>query len=358
MKKKARIIAFYLPQYHPIPENDNWWGKGFTEWTLVAKAKPRFKNHYQPKIPSELGFYDLRLEQSQIDQSNLAIEHGIDGFCYWHYWLGEGKRLLEKPFENVLESKKVKINFCLGWANHSWKGVFFGAKNKTLVTQKYPGTEDHVKHYNLVSKAFKDNRYLRVNDKVIFFIYRPKDIPNCLEFTQLWRKLAQKDGLNGIHFIGEGIKFEEKEQYGLDAVSYSNHREIEYKGIKNKYVKGILSKISENRTDKIFEYREAIKFFLKEGDIRPLEYPSIIPGWDTTARLGKNALILKNNTPELFKIHVQEALAKSTNINPDENIIFLKSWNEWSEGNYVEPDTLHGRKFLEVIRNNVCYIDD
>lgn len=350
MKKKARIIAFYLPQYHPIPENDKWWGKGFTEWTLVAKAKPQFKNHYQPIIPSELGFYDLRLKQTQIDQSELAIEHGIEGFCYWHYWLGNGKRLLEKPFENVLKTNEIKAKFCLGWANHSWKGVFFGAKNKLLIEQKYPGQNDDIKHYNLVLRAFKDKRYIRVNNKVVFYIYRPKDLPNCYEFTNLWRSLAKKDGLDGIHFIGEGIKLSDKDKYGLDAVSYSNHREIEYLGFENKYVRGVLSKFSEKRLNKVYEYKDAMKLFLKKGRVKASEYPSIIPGWDTTARLGKNALILKNNSPDLFYEHVKETLEKSSHILPEENIVFLKSWNEWSEGNYVEPDTLNGRKFLEQIK--------
>lgn len=352
-EKKARILAFYLPQYHPIKENDEWWGKGFTEWVTVAQARPLFDGHQQPKIPGELGFYDLRLEETRIAQAELAREHGVEAFCYWHYWLGNGKRLLERPFDEVLNSGKPDFPFCLAWANHSWKGVFFGAQNECLVEQTYPGKEDYLAHFNYVLKAFKDPRYVRVNNKPFFMIYKAKDIPNCLEFTNYWRELALENGLDGIHFVGEGIELEDKDKYGLDAVSYTNHRTIEHGIVKNKYLRYAISKIKGYLKLKVYEYKDAIKYFLKTGDVKDNEYPTIVPGWDTTARLGKDAVILHNSTPELFKEHVHDAIEKSKHKTLQENIIFLKSWNEWAEGNYVEPDRKYGRKYLEAIKAEV-----
>lgn len=352
-EKKARLLAFYLPQYHPIKENDEWWGKGFTEWVTVAQARPLFEGHDQPKIPEELGFYDLRLEETRIAQAKLAEEHGIEAFCYWHYWLGDGKRLLETPFNTVLNSDKPDFPFCLAWANHSWKGVFFGANNRCLVEQTYPGKEDYLAHFNYVLKAFKDKRYVRVNNKPLFYIFRASDIPNCLEFTNYWRELAVQNGLDGIHFVGEGIDETKKEQFGLDAVSYSNHRRIEL-GSYNRFLihsKRLLMKFSNKL--KMYEYKDAMKLFFKEGSVPENVYPMIIPGWDTTARLGKNATILHNSTPDLFKEHVEEGMKKSSHKELEENIFFVKSWNEWAEGNYLEPDRKYGRKYLEALKSAI-----
>lgn len=352
-EKRARLLAFYLPQYHPIKENDEWWGKGFTEWVTVAQARPLFEGHDQPKIPEELGFYDLRLEETRIAQAELAREHGVEAFCYWHYWLGSGKRLLERPFDEVLNSGKPDFPFCLAWANHSWKGVFFGANKRCLVEQTYPGKEDYLAHFNYVLKAFKDPRYVRVHNKPIFYIYRPLDIPNCLEFTNYWRELAKENGLEGIHFVGEGINLKDKEKYGLDAVTYSNHRRIEL-GSYNRFLihsKRLLMKFSNKL--KMYEYKDALKLFFKDGKIKENEYPMIIPGWDTTARLGKDATILHNSTPELFKEHVKEGMEKSTHIKYEENIFFVKSWNEWAEGNYLEPDRKYGRQYLEALKSEI-----
>ena len=220
-QKKARLIAYYLPQYHPIAENDQWWGKGFTEWVSVAQARPLFKGHEQPKIPGELGFYDLRLEETRTAQAELAKEHGIEGFCYWHYWLGNGKMLLERPFNEVLKSGKPDFPFCLGWANHSWKGVFFGAKSKTLIKQEYLGKQDAINHFNYLLSAFKDSRYICVHNKPLLHIFNPKQIPDCKQYLEFWRELALKAGLRGLYIVGEGLALSEKEDYGVDAVTYA-----------------------------------------------------------------------------------------------------------------------------------------
>src|SRR5690606_21147409 len=207
MNKKARVIAFYLPQYHPIPENDETWGKGFTEWTNVGKARPLFKGHYQPRVPADLGYYDLRLPEVREAQAQMAREAGIEGFMYWHYWFGNGKRVLERPFNEVLESGKPDFPFCLGWANHSWTTHSWNSKtqwkkNAVIFEQLYPGVDDFINHFNTVLPAFKDSRYITVDDKPIFMGYAPQEIPDVKLFVTTWRKLAEENGLPGIHFVG------------------------------------------------------------------------------------------------------------------------------------------------------------
>ena len=196
----ARLIAFYLPQFHPIPENDLWWGAGFTEWTNVAKAKPLFQRHYQPRSPADLGYYDLRVPEVRVAQAKLARDAGIEGFCYWHYWFA-GKRLLERPFNEVLNSGEPDYPFCLGWANESWSGIWHGAPNRILMEQTYPGTQDYERHFYAVLDAFQDARYIRVRNKPLFVIYRPLEIPKCSAFLEQWQTLASKNGLDGIHFV-------------------------------------------------------------------------------------------------------------------------------------------------------------
>lgn len=168
-KYKVRVIAFYLPQFHPTPENDKWWGKGFTEWTNVGKAKPLFKGHYQPKVPADLGYYDLRVPETRREQAELARQYGIEGFCYWHYWFGNGRQLLQRPFQEVLASGEPDFPFCLAWANHSWEDKQFNKEggNKMLMEQLYPGDEDYIAHFNAVLPAFKDPRYIRVNGEAL-----------------------------------------------------------------------------------------------------------------------------------------------------------------------------------------------
>lgn len=350
----VRLLAFYLPQYHPTEENNKWWGKGFTEWTNVALSKPLFSGHHQPQIPGELGFYDLRLEQTRLDQAKLAREHGIEGFIYWHYWLGDNKTILELPYKEIMRTKQPDFPFCLAWANHSWKGVFFGAKNKTLAKQKYEGKKDYINHFYYVLDAFRDSRYIKIHNKPVFFIYYPKQIPNCKEFTDIWNNLAVKEGLvSGIHFIGGGLKLKDKQKYGVDGVSYSYHRRIashQALSIKNKYFAYLFWMFTRKRGLQVFHYSDAMKFFLKDEITPENEYPSIVPNWDTTPRLGRNAVILHNSTPKLFKEHVRQVLDSVKHKDRENNIVFIKSWNEWAEGNYLEPCWKYQRKYLEALK--------
>lgn len=359
MDKRARVIAFYLPQYHPIPENDKWWGKGFTEWTNVGKAKPLFKGHYQPRVPADLGYYDLRLSETRKAQADMARAYGIEGFIYWHYWFGNGKQLLERPFNEVLKSGEPDFPFCLAWANETWKGFAHGMTNRNvLIEQQYPGVEDYTAHFYEVLPALKDKRYITVNDKPLFMIYKPIGEPEVKVFMDTWRTLAKENGLKGIYFVGHCIdsKFNVKDVLanGFDAVNSTrlfnytlNHRPLGEK------ISSRLNKVFRNMPY-AYPYKVVSKYFLEpEEDQIENVYPSIIPGWDHSPRSGREGMVLTNSTPEYFEEHIKEVMDIIKTKQPEHQIVFLKSWNEWAEGNYVEPDLKWGKKYLEAIKRQV-----
>ncbi len=349
--EKARIIAFYLPQFHPIPENDLWWGKGFTEWTNVGKAKPLFPGHYQPRIPADLGYYDLRCSETREAQARLAKEYGVEGFCYWHYWFGNGKRLLNRPFDEVLESGKPDYPFCLAWANESWRGFHHGIKTKeTLIDQIYPGLDDIIEHFNAVLPAFKDHRYIRVDDKPLFMIYQPHLVPDLELFINTWNSLAIESGLKGVHFVGECYSLSDKEELfnkGLDSLNVVRLFEpLSKRSRFSKIVGAIERKIFH--FPRVVSYKKAIKTFVGHEEKDEKIYPTIIPNWDHSPRTGRKGYVLNNSTPELFEQHlldIRRILDGKHN-----KICFLKSWNEWAEGNYLEPDLKYGTQYLEVLK--------
>jgi hypothetical protein len=353
-RKKARVIAFYLPQFHPIPENDLWWGKGFTEWTNVAKARPMYQGHKQPHLPADLGFYDLRLAETRHAQAEMAASHGVEGFCYWHYWFGGGKRLLEKPFDEVLESGKPDFPFCLGWANESWTGVWNNDPKRLLIEQTYPGLDDDIAHFNYLLKAFSDERYIKIDGKPLLYVYKPLKLPDAKKRFDLWRDLAVKAGLKGLYILGNNmLDFSDAESLGLDGAVISTLGVVSSKNATlNKFHRiswGLRKKLNLGGP-RIIEYSEAIKHLipnLKQFDFDA--YPMILPNWDHTPRSGKKGLVLQNSTPELFQKHINDALDSVADNDDEQKIIFLKSWNEWAEGNYIEPDTEWGTKYLEVL---------
>lgn len=368
---KIRAIAYYLPQYHSIPENDQWWGKGFTEWTNVTKAKPLFEGHKQPHFPTDLGYYDLRVPEVREQQAQMAREAGIEGFCYWHYWFGNGKRLLERPFKEVLESGKPDFPFCLAWANETWSGIWHGAKDKVLIKQEYFGISDYERHFYDLLPAFLDSRYIRVDDKPLFLIYNPTDLPNMQEFCDMFNTLAIKNNLKGIHLVANNKKNTaidwDPQLFGFNAYTISAHNRIVHNGgynlkcnkksipvrAYNKFLKQVFGKQStqDHKPQLIFKYAEALKYFLVESNLNIDYYPAIITGWDNSPRSGKRALILTDYTPELFRNHVSQAFDK-TNSNTNK-ILFIKSWNEWAEGNYLEPEQEYGHAFLKVFKEEI-----
>jgi hypothetical protein len=365
MKAKARVIAFYLPQYHPIPENDESWGKGFTEWTNVAQARPLFKSHYQPRIPADLGFYDLRLPVVREEQARMARESGVEGFMYWHYWFGNGKMLLEKPFQEVLKSGKPDFPFCLGWANHSWTTKTWIKdkalqKDKVIAEQLYLGEEDYRNHFKYVLTAFKDPRYIKVNGCPMFVIYDPLAIPDINLFINLWRRLAHENGLKGIHFVGlkEGrlSSYEILKKMGFDAVNSRDMWLAECAAKGNKWLKILNSQISfklNGLTLQKYNYKDIINNIFTDEVRKADVYPTILPGYDRTARSGRQAIIYHGSTPQLFGLHVDMALKLIENKQHEHKIVFLKSWNEWGEANYIEPDIKFGWEYLNELKKHI-----
>jgi hypothetical protein len=361
MEVKARVIAFYLPQYHPIPENDKWWGKGFTEWTNVGKAKVLFKGHYQPRVPADLGYYDLRVPETRMAQANMARDHGVEGFCYWHYWFGNGKRLIERPFSEVLNSGEPDFPFCLAWANETWKGFDHGLKNRNvLIEQLYPGVEDYAAHFYEMLPAFRDKRYITVDGKPIFMIYKPLADAEVFVFMKTWRILALENGLKGIYFVGHHNdlrnSLDEIKNTGVDAVNTTrlNNYIINHRSFFKKALGRFRKIVYGSALAYTFPYATMSKYFIvSEEDQQENVYPSIIPGWDHTARSGREGMVMTNSTPELFEDHVREAVAIVKDKKPDHRIIFIKSWNEWAEGNYMEPDLRWGKKYLEVLKKQI-----
>lgn len=359
----TKIIAFYLPQFHPFPENEEWWGKGFTEWTNVGKAKPLFKGHYQPRVPSELGYYDLRLPEVRIDQAKLAKEYGVDGFCYYHYWFGKGKRLMEMPFNEVLKSGCPNFPFMLCWANESWNSKFWNIDGKVdkklLIEQEYCDENDYIEHFYTLLPAFKDNRYIRIEGKPAFMIYRPKDFKDADKFIEIWNSLAIKNGFNGIYFIGhtENINRDKNEiiNKGFDAI---NPNRI-YEASKRSSIATFLTKVKRRilRIPNKVDYKKRIYSFTGEEEKENNVIPTIFPNWDHTPRSGVGGLVYINSTPENFKKHLKYVMS-IVDKKPHNKIIFLKSWNEWGEGNYVEPDLKYGRQYLEAIRDCKVFVSN
>ena len=352
-----RVIALYLPQFHPIPENDTWWGKGFTEWTNVGKAKPLFRDHYQPRVPADLGYYDLRLSEVRQAQADLAKMYGVEGFCYWHYWFGKGKRLLERPFNEVLQSGEPDFPFCLGWANHSWKGIYAGVKGKeSLIEQTYNGLEDYENHFYDVLPAFQDKRYIKVNGKVFFLIFDPFDIPDIKEFIDFWQQLAVTSGIEGIHFVAHTYH-SDKIQYlldsGFDAVNVVRLFDFHKRGIS--FFEKVRNKINREVFKKgaFYDYKKAIKCFSDIEDREENVYPTIIPDWDHSPRTGKYGTILKGANPDLFGKHIRRTFEDVKGKPDEQKIVILKSWNEWAEGNYIEPDLKFGTKYLEILKREL-----
>ncbi len=355
MNTRARLIAFHLPQFHPTPENDAWWGKGFTEWTNVAQAKPLFRGHYQPHVPADLGFYDLRLPEARHAQAELAKEYGVEGFCYYHYWFGDGRRILERPVNEILASGEPDFPFCLCWANHSWNSIWQGTSDM-LVEQRYPGWEDHAAHFDWLLQAFTDPRYLTVDGKPIFVIYRPDDIPEVQKVAEFLRERAVKVGLPGLYLVGVSHYNQgwDPRQRGLDASTMqalpARNGRIPLKHLGTK-IKLALQGNKHELT--IWDYQEVLPMLLRTNQVDWPDYPLVLPNWDNTPRSGMRGLVFENATPGLFRGLLRRAIERVEARPANERIVFLKAWNEWAEGNYVEPDQKWGRAWLEVIKEEL-----
>lgn len=345
-----RTIAFHLPQFHPIPENDEWWGKGFTEWTNTAKAKPMFPGHYQPHVPADLGFYDLRLAESRAAQAELAKQYGLEGFCYYHYWFG-GRKLLERPFEEILRLQEPDFGFCLCWANETWSGIWHGEPKRVLIEQTYPGDDDHRRHFEYLLPAFQDKRHVRVDGKPMFIIYSPMKIPDVKKTMGLWNEMAINAGLGGLHLVGVGKSDWIPHEHGFDAAITPKLPRLrpEWVSWRTPLKKLSYERQKRKRWPTIHAYEKILPSLLNRAPKGVEDYPCVIPNWDNTPRSGSRGLVLQGSTPELFRRHFKEALELAQNLPDERRFVFIKSWNEWAEGNHLEPDIKWGHDYLKVI---------
>jgi hypothetical protein len=336
---EVRLIAFYLPQFHPIPENDEWWGKGFTEWTNVARARPLFRGHYQPHLPADLGFYDLRLPETRQTQAELAREYGIHGFCYYHYWFN-GKQLLERPFTEVLASGRPDFPFCLCWANENWTRRWDGHDEEILVAQQY-GEEDDKEHIRWLVDAFRDERYIRVDGKPLFLVYRVNELPDPVRTASVWREGARRSGVGEI-FLGRVESFagerDDPAKIGFD-VSVEFQPDWCHFGTAR-----------HRGAHDVYDYASVLERMLQKEPPGYTRFPCVMPSWDNAARRRSGATILHGSTPQLYQQWLTSVLRTAEHVRGTDGIVFINAWNEWAEGNHLEPCQRWGRAYLEATR--------
>ncbi len=359
-RPRHRVVAFYLPQFYPIPENDLWWEPGYTEWTAVARARPMFPGHRQPRLPTELGYYDLRVPETRVAQAELAREHGIEGFCYWHYWLGNGKKVLDRPFNEVLRSGEPNFPFCLAWANHDWYDKST-RQWKLLMQQQYPGRHDEAAHFRVLEPAFHDPRYLCIDGKPIFFVFRPDLVPESKVLADHWRELAQRSGLPGLFLIGRSPNSNlDAEAFGLDALQpgarlpLASRSRLRGQQYHPNFLFSGANRWAAQRLHvvEIQSYRKWAPFLphLAESGY---SFPVAYSNWDSTPRWGRRGSIMLGESAEAFGHQLDVAFQLVADRSSDHRLVFVKSWNEWAEGNYLEPDRHSGRALLEALRTAV-----
>jgi lipopolysaccharide biosynthesis protein len=360
-----RPIAFHLPQFHPIPENDQWWGKGFTEWTNVVKARPRLPGHYQPHLPADLGFYDLRLPEARAAQAKLAAEYGIHGFCYYHYWF-HGRELLERPVNEILSTGEPDFPFCFCWANENWSRRWDASNDELLVEQRCSPADD-LAHIRRLIEFFLDPRYIRVDGRPLIAIYRASKLPEPSRTIDLWRREAERAGLKGLYLVRveSHVESGDPRSMGFDAALQFEPcwpalgaLRIVRRRWWHRHKLGTGEAVYRNNV--ICEYADLVQRALSEPSPVYPRIPCVCPGWDNTPRREKGAIIFLNSTPALYESWLSEvvkrqaarlsALPERNGLTPMESLIFINAWNEWAEGNHLEPDQKWGRAYLEATR--------
>jgi lipopolysaccharide biosynthesis protein len=354
-----RLIAFYLPQFHPVPENDRWWGSGFTEWFTVTRARPLFRGHYQPQLPADLGFYDLRLAEVRHAQAELARDHGLHGFCYYHYWFN-GRRLLGRPFEEVLDSGQPDFPFCLCWANENWTRAWDGRSGEYLIQQKY-SEEDDKEHIRWLARAFSDDRYIRINGKPVFLIYRASLLPNPLKTTEIWREEAERLGVGELYLCrveSFGNERGDPVSLGFDAaVDFQPDWTALGTPLRRNNVWRLLRKMrlssSAYGEHRIYEYSSVVERMLRRPPPSYKRFPCVTPSWDNSPRRKSDAVVLDGSTPDLYSKWLKAVIEQPRLSLPEENLMFINAWNEWGEGNHLEPCQKWERGYLEATRSAV-----
>jgi lipopolysaccharide biosynthesis protein/glycosyltransferase involved in cell wall biosynthesis len=339
-----RLVAFFLPQFHPIPENDEWWGPGFTEWSNVARAGPLFPGHDQPRVPGELGFYDLRLAETREAQARLAAEAGIEAFCYYHYWF-QGKRLLEAPFEEVLESGRPDFPFCLCWANEPWSRRWDGSDDAVLQPQSY-SPEDDLEHIRWLMPALSDERALTVGGKPVFLVYHARALPDPARTADLWRREVRKAGLRGLHLVA----VETSRDAGRKAMLGGFDATVRFQPQFTALLGLDTLDVGAPEGLRVWDYEQAWRRASRADPPGYRRYESVFPGWDNTPRRGEHGWVLHNATSESYGRWLTQVAEEALGQPPEHRLVFLNAWNEWAEGAYLEPDRRHGRAYLEQTR--------
>jgi lipopolysaccharide biosynthesis protein len=354
-----RALAIYLPQFHPIPENDKWWGKGFTEWRNVTKESPRFKGHYQPHLPADNGFYDLRVPEIMNQQMKMAREHNISGFMFYHYWFN-GRRILELPLNNYLSDEKNDFPFCLCWANENWTRNWDGKYNDVLLQQDYDHDDDRVHMQYLCRNILNDDRYIRVDGKPLFVVYRTELFPDINRTAEIWRKVAKEEGFPGLYLVRA-----ESFNGGIDPASIDFDAAFEFQPDWNYLPERVkLSKkeklfsldkktVEAFAGNHIFRYRDLVNIALSKPIPVYKRFPGITPMWDNSARRKNDAFIFHESSPELFSKWLSEIIKRFKPYSKDENFIFINAWNEWGEGCHLEPCLKWDKAYLEVVQNSL-----
>jgi lipopolysaccharide biosynthesis protein len=371
---RARAIAFYLPQFHPIPENDAWWGEGFTEWTNVVKARPRFKGHYQPHLPGALGFYDLRLAESRIAQAQMASRFGIEGFCYYHYWFS-GRRLLGRPLDEVRASGKPDLPFCLCWANQTWSRTWSGREHDVLVRQDYSDA-DHREHISWLADVFDDPRYMRVDGRPLFLIYLPEGIPDIARVVAHWKDYVLRRGSPEPYLCAVATGFSTAPgkamiDAGFDAIVDFQPNRAHFPRPDNVSGRALshLRRIAPARwydavrdsawlrrhdINTVVDYAAYVERYRdREYDDGHTTFPCVFPSWDNSARRTA-ATIIQNDSADTYQRWLEMALVRLQRRPHDPAVVFINAWNEWAEGCHLEPDARNGYRFLEATRRAVC----
>ena len=347
----TQLIAFFLPQFHPVPENDTWWGPGFTEWRNVAAARPLFRGHYQPRLPADLGFYDLRLPEVRAAQAALARRFGIGAFCYYHYWFN-GRRILERPFNEVLASGEPDFPFCLCWANENWTRAWDGGSRQMLLEQVYSETDDDA-HFHALLPAWRDPRYLRREGRPIFLVYAASRLPDPLRTTNRWRELARAHGLPGLCLLRvESVheSLSDPRIIGFDAAvefqpEWRTLPEPRWHHYRRRLLQKLGFKPPRLWQHRIRDYRDVVKLALAKPRPAYPSFPGVAPSWDNSARRSSGALILRDCDPALYESWLGRVIARSA---PE--FVFINAWNEWAEGCHLEPCARYGHAYLEATR--------
>ena len=345
MSSDVTLIAFYLPQYHPIPENDRWWGPGFTEWRNVVAAKPNFAHHYQPHVPSELGFYDLRVPETRAQQAALAKAHGIGAFCYYHYWFS-GKRLLERPLEEVIATGAPDFPFCVCWANENWTRRWDGRGDQVLIAQNY-ADDDAVRFLRDLLPALRDRRYVRVGGRPLLLVYCPGAIPDPRRWAEAWRDEARRAGLPDLYLACVQSVHQppdDPRRIGYDAaVEFPPHWTRS-----NVLTQAVVGRRAGFRGEVLDYVSCAREMLARPRPAYPL-YRGVMPGWDNTPRGQDSSHCFVNAEPANYERWLRALVVQARASRPEEErVIFVNAWNEWGEGCHLEPDLRHGRAFLEA----------